>query len=355
MAEEICGKSNPNTLNNFDIIRLFAALEVAISHTTSHLNIKIPAIFKIINYFPGVPIFFFISGYLIYQSYSNIQEKKIKVFFTNRFLRLYPALFFCFVVSFLSVYLSGYLKTQDYTFKDFLVWAFTSLTFFQFYNPDFLRAYGLGAINGSLWTISVELQFYVLTPILFILYRKYKKASIAIAVILVLANLGNTVLNDRSSIAIKLIGVSFVPWFYMFMVGAYISVNQKLQTKILSVNPLIYLILYVASYWIASKYGLGTRNGINFVSYILLCFLIFKLAYTKPTFSRNLLGGNDISYGIYIYHMPVVNFMLFYEIQATTSSFLTALVGTISIAIISWYLVEKPSLKLKKVALRKYT
>lgn len=354
MPGDIHQKNSTNS-NNFDVIRLFASLEVAISHTANHLNIELPAILQILSYFPGVPIFFFISGYLIYQSYSNIQKEKIKVFFTNRFLRLYPALFFCFLITILSLSLSGYLQTQDFTFKDFAVWTFTSLTFFQFYNPDFLRAYGVGAINGSLWTISVEIQFYILTPLLYILYKKHKRASITAALILILANVGNTFLNDRSNIAIKLVEVSFAPWFYMFMVGAYISTNQKLQKKILSVNSLIYLILYAVSYFIALECGLGTGNGINFVSYILLCFLIFKLAYTKPTLSQKLLGRNDISYGIYIYHMPIVNLMLFKGIHSTTLSFLTAIAATICIAIISWYLIEKPSINLKKITIRKHT
>lgn len=355
MEKEPHSKDSANTLNNFDIIRLFAALQVAITHTASHLSTELPVTFQILGYFPGVPIFFFISGYLIYQSYSNIQEEKIKVFFTNRFLRLYPALLFCFIITVVSLYLSGYLKTQDYTSKDFAVWAITSLTFFQFYTPDFLRAYGTGAINGSLWTISVELQFYILTPLLFVLYKQYKKASIATALILILANLTNTFLNDRSSIAIQLIEVSFAPWFYMFMTGAYISTNRKLQNTILSVDSYVYLILYIASYSIASKYSLGTGNGINVASYIILCFLTFKLAYTKPTISRKLLGGNDISYGIYIYHMPIVNLMLFYGLQEKLSSFVIAILATFGFAIISWYFIEKPSLKLKTIALRGYS
>lgn len=347
-------KNTVTTLNNFDIIRLFAALQVAVSHTVNHLNIELLTPFQILSHFPGVPIFFFISGYLIYHSYSNIPKEKIKIFLTNRLLRLYPALYFCFFITILSLYLSGYLKTQDYTFKDFAVWTLTSLTFFQFYNPDFLRAYGVGAINGSLWTISVELQFYILTPLLFALYNKHKKASVVIALLLILANIANTFLNDRSTIAIKLFGVSFAPWFYMFMAGAYISTNQKIQKNILSVNAFTYLTLYLASYFLASKYNLGTGNGINIVSYTLLCFLVLKLAYTKPTLSWKLLRGNDISYGIYIYHMPVVNLMLFYGTHGTTSSFITAIATTIGTAAISWFCIEKPFLKLKKIALRKY-
>lgn len=343
------------TLNNFDIIRLFAAAQVAISHTANHLNIKLPAVFSILEYFPGVPIFFFISGYLIYQSFSNIKEKKLETFFINRFLRLYPALFFCFGVTLISLFTSGYLETQNFNSKDFATWAFTSLTFFQFYNPDFLRSYGVGAINGSLWTISVELQFYILTPLLFLLYTRYKKISISIGFIFVLVNLANTFLNDKDSIVAKLIIVSFAPWFCMFMLGAYISTNKNLQAKILSFNPLVYLALYIATYFFASEYHLGTGNNINFISYILLCLLIFRLAYTNPALSYQVLRGNDVSYGIYIYHMPIVNLWLFLKIQGTTISFVTAILSTICMAFISWYLIEKPSLKLKKIALRSYT
>ena len=342
-------------VNNFDLIRLLAAAQVAILHTAKHLKIQLPAIFSILEYFPGVPVFFFISGYLIYQSFSNIKEKKLGTFFINRCLRLYPALFFCFFVTLLSLLISGYLATQSYSSKDFFTWVFTSLTFFQFYNPDFLRAYGVGAINGSLWTISAELQFYILTPLLFLLYTRYKKISISLAFILILVNLLNTFLNDRSSIAEKLIVVSFLPWFYMFMVGAYISTNRDLQTKILSVNPLVYLVLYVASYYFALEYNLGVGNNINFISFILLCLLIFRLAYTNPSLSDQVLGGNDISYGIYIYHMPIINLWLFCKIQGTTISFVLAIVATICMAFISWYLIEKPALRLKKIALRSYS
>lgn len=348
-------ESHSATLNNFDIIRLFAALEVALSHMATHLSIENSVVIQALGYFPGVPIFFFISGYLIFQSYSNIQENKYAIFFRNRILRLYPALFFCFLITTLSLYFSGYLASKDFTLKDFAIWAITSLTFFQFYNPDFLRGYGVGAINGSLWTISVELQFYILTPLLFIFYRRHKKASIAVALVFMLINTINTFLNDKSSMVAKLVGVSFAPWLYMFMVGAYVSTSQKIQKSILSVNPLAYLLIYLASYFLAAKYELGTGNGINFVSYIFLCLLVFRLAHAKPTLSRNLLRGNDISYGVYIFHMPIVNLMLFYNLQATRWSLLVCLMATVGIAVISWYFVEKPSLKLKKIALRKYT
>lgn len=40
------------------------------------------------------------------------------------------------------------------------------MSFVQFYNPDWLRGFGTGVLNGSLWSIPVELQYYVLLPFL---------------------------------------------------------------------------------------------------------------------------------------------------------------------------------------------
>ncbi len=346
-------KNSAATLNNFDVIRLLAALQVAVSHIATHLNLQSP-VFALIEYFPGVPVFFFISGYLIYQSYANISENKLRVFFINRVLRLFPGLYLCFLLTALSVFLCGYLESQSIRPKEMAVWIVTSLTFLQFYNPEFLRGYGVGAINGSLWTISVELQFYALTPLLFLLYQKHRKSSVVLFIAFVGANLVNTALNTKDTIAFKLLAVSFVPWFYMFMLGAYLATQEHLKAKILTVNPLVYLVAYGASYVAAEHFHLGIGNGINPVSYLLLCLLVFSLAYRKPEFSNRVLKGNDISYGIYIYHMPVVNLWLFYGLQNTIASFVSALAATAVIAAISWSCVEKPALRLKKIALRAY-
>jgi len=76
-------------VNNLEWVRLIFALQVVITHTLNHLDpsLSIPAC---IANFPGVPAFFFVSGFLIYASYLNAPGTR---FLENRFLRLFPALF----------------------------------------------------------------------------------------------------------------------------------------------------------------------------------------------------------------------------------------------------------------------
>jgi len=82
---------NTFRVNNFDIIRLIAALLFAIHHTIGHLEIEKTSsiIFTISSYLPGVPIFFFVSGFLISKSYEN--NSLIIEYAQNRILRIYPA------------------------------------------------------------------------------------------------------------------------------------------------------------------------------------------------------------------------------------------------------------------------
>lgn len=342
-----------NNLNNFDIIRLIAASQVALKHMAYHLDYASETFLKIIDIFPGVPIFFFVSGFLIYRSYENTIQKPngLKNFFYNRCLRLYPALIICFIFSIFLVYITGYFSTQEFTAQDFIFWCFSQLTFMQFYNPEFLRDFGVGALNGSLWSISVELQFYILTPVAYVLFRKNLKLMFAGVLFFLILNILNSNYMDNSDIYEKLFSASFMPWFYLFLTGALFA---KLPKIVNIINKLPFLFLfsaYILIWFISMEVGLSWGNKINFIGYLLLSALTIKVAFTMPYLSDKYLKRNDISYGIYIYHMPITNFLIYNHIYGFTG-FSLALIATIIMSFISWRLIEKPSLGLKKVALR---
>lgn len=345
--------SNKHTVNNFDLLRLFAASQVVLSHASSHLEHSY-SFLSFFSLFPGVPIFFFLSGFLIYGSYESSSENKNPIlnFYFKRVIRLYPGLWACLLFSIFLVWNSGYLENIALNIKEIALWFVAQMTAFQFYNPDFLRGFGVGALNGALWTISVELQFYMLVPLVHKLMQQKKVFIFLTIVIFIIFNISNSYLNDVDTIVLKLIGVSFAPWFYMFLVGAFFAKFKEYISSVLSINILVLFAALVSIYFMSDYLGLYWGNKVNPIAYALMVAIIIKLAYINPTFSDRILGRNDISYGVYIYHMPIINYILYIygpgEVQ-----FIYAILGTLLLALLSWFLIERPTLRLKTNALRK--
>ena len=97
-----------------------------------------------------------------------------------------------------------------------------------------------------------------------------------------------------------------------------------------------------------SDSGSAFGNNSNPVVVVLLILTIFSFAYSTPALSKKVLRGNDMSYGIYIYHMPVVNLLLYSELYQKIEYGFVALMACILLAAISWLMIEKPALRLKK-------
>ncbi len=113
--------------------------------------------------FPGVPIFFIISGFLIARS---LERGDLRRYARNRFLRMYPALWACLAVSIAILVAHGVITRAYATTPTFWAWFLGQMTVVHAYNPAECRSFGVGAINGSLWAIPLELGFYVALPTL---------------------------------------------------------------------------------------------------------------------------------------------------------------------------------------------
>jgi peptidoglycan/LPS O-acetylase OafA/YrhL len=344
-------------VNNFDLIRLIAALQVAVVHASTHLEILglQEEILIILSYFPGVPIFFFISGFLISKSYEN--NPVLNEYASNRMLRIYPALIVCTIFSLIVVYVTGYIPNKNVELLEVIVWFVGQVSIVQFYNPEFLREFGVGVINGSLWTISVELQFYVFIPVVYYLL-KYKikekninRSLIYMIIVFMMFHFAKYRYESVYSedIIFKVYSVTFIPWIWMFLVGVLFQRNFELLFRMLSGKAIHVLLLYLVTTYISTTYfGLRLGNGINPLLYLFLSVLIFSTAYTFPSLSYKILGRNDISYGVYIYHMPVVNVMIYYGYTADLMYLAILISFTIVLSAISWVVFERNSMKLKK-------
>jgi len=129
-------------INNFDLIRLFAALQVVYMHSMNHLKIEGAAksIYEMfMQYFPGVPIFFTVSGFLIFWAYDRNPD--LKKYTVNRLLRLYPALYVCLAITIGLLVTFSSISLLSNT--SFYIWLVGQLSIFQFYTPEILRFWGV--------------------------------------------------------------------------------------------------------------------------------------------------------------------------------------------------------------------
>jgi len=352
--------------NNFDMIRLVAAIQVVFWHSCEHMNFKNAALSQFVNiisYFPGVPIFFTVSGFLIYASYDRNSE--LKNYFRSRFLRIFPALWGCLFCTVLILFYFGYLNSGSIFTKTFLAWMATQLTFLQFYTPDMFRGFGVGTPNGSLWTIPVEISFYVCVPFLFYLIKRVKINPNALLLILCVLSFAYNYwygihykTDHKQSAFIKLLGLNLVPYLFYFLLGSLAYTNWERIKSWYNGKGLIWLSAYILyflifSVWLKKYIPSYWPNFYGLIAVILLTQTVLALAFTAKNVTKVLLRGNDISYGVYLYHMLIVNSLIQLGYKGDMYGLLYVIIITLIMAFLSWWIIEKPALSLKRRAIIK--
>ena len=355
------GPANDWRVNNFDLLRLLAALQVAIVHSIA--NLKPTGYFARLleaglDRFPGVPIFFVISGVLISKSYER--SDSLRDYLRNRCLRIFPALWVCLVVGVAVILALGVGSFGRITTPDWLLWWARQMSIFQGFKPAFLEPLSTG-LNGSLWTIPVELEFYIVLPALYGILRLRRRLGNMGLLAIALASLAVQLLivSDHRSVgqarAYSLLQVTLVPYLWMFLAGISIQRNWSTVRGWLVGRAhwwgLGYLMLCAAGRW------LRVDTGGNYMSpvYLLpLAGLIVSLAMSAPQLSDRILRHHDVSYGLYLYHMLVIDLLVGLAAPSAWASFAAAIIVSLGLAALSWTLIEKPYLRGKRGALRSF-
>ena len=149
--------------NNFDFLRLFAALLVLIAHSPHILRLEVLSWDPFLNVLGinmgrfGVLTFFIMSGFLVTTSWEK--KKGLVDFVLARILRVYPAVI---VVVLLSVFILGPILTTQ-TINEYFTSNLTgqyiqNSTIFRmyYYLPGVFENNPTHSINGSLWTLPYE-------------------------------------------------------------------------------------------------------------------------------------------------------------------------------------------------------
>lgn len=148
--------------NNFTLLRLLCCFIVIYEHaiiltssTWIMLNLRETA----------VNIFFIISGFWVTSSY--LSSPNIKTYILKRLKKIFP-LYLTVVIGFaiFLVFVSTLNIKEYFINRDFLKYIIANICTLNFIHPSLPGVFNGAPVNGSLWTIKIELGFYIILPLI---------------------------------------------------------------------------------------------------------------------------------------------------------------------------------------------
>ncbi|MGP3535731.1 acyltransferase family protein [Microbacterium sp. RD1] len=284
--------------------------------------------------------FFGISGYLI--TMSRDRARSLGDYLWRRVLRIYPAfLVVLIVVAFVFAPFSVFVLGQgewDLPSAFSYVWRDAALRVTQMGIPGTLEDVPYpGVWNGSLWTLWYEFLCYlVLGLAASIIPRRLLGRAIIVAVIaLPLAALGIVALGTPSLALLNAatLGGYFAAGAALFIYGDRIPLRGWIAA--------VAAVLIVAT---------AATSTFRVLAGLPVAYLMMWLGVVLP-FPR--VGAvNDISYGMYVYAFPVQQLLAMVLIGSglpVAVFVVIAIAATVPFAAASWFLVERPAMKLKRL------
>lgn len=327
--------------NNFDLLRFAFAFIVFLvhAHTLSDTD-SIGVLSETFSSELAVKCFFVVSGFLIFMSYEN--SKNIKSYFIKRLRRIYPA----YVVMILLCVLLGSLCTT-YSAGDYwasfsvLKYSIVNLTFLNFLQPTLPGVFENNphqAMNGALWTLKIEVMFYLTVPLIVAMCRKFSRLPVLITLYV-------------SSVAYSL-------WMLKLHHETGLSVYSELQRQLpgqltyfvagaVGFYYLEYLKLYRIWLIVAAGFLFWLKASLPWIVIepMALSMMVVYFACVFP-YLGNFGKYGDFSYGIYITHFPILQLLISFGMFKTAPWFMLGLsaVLILVVAILFWHIIEKPFL-----------
>ncbi|HTC00458.1 MAG TPA: acyltransferase [Ferruginibacter sp.] len=326
--------------NNFDILRLLAAISVIIGHAYA-INPQPPledGVLNIIHFdFSGavaVKFFFFLSGLLV--TNSIISNPNIIQFLIKRVFRIFPGLLVCLLI---AVFIVGPIYTElplsDY-FSSAGTWEYLQRNFFL--KDMRFRLTGVftkspWGLNGALWTLLYEVMYYMYLAFFSLIGLLKNKFIANLFCIIIIAG---SIIVHIYSITIFSHNTDAYLLPASFAIGSLSAINKDFIR--IQIYPFILL-------WIVA-FILRNTTAYQYFFYLALFYSAMYISSLNFVITR-LKIPFDASYGIYIY-----GFMIQQCVHATlpTIGVHGNQIVSISIAsilgILLWYFVEKPFIKL---------
>ena len=299
--------------------------------------------------FIGVDIFFVISGFVITQQMVELQAKYphtfLRAFYSRRIRRILPSALLVLITSYCAArYFLGVVAANDFTLDGFWATLFLSNFHFQSQSLDYFAAGISPSLIQHFWSLSIEEQFYLIWPALFLITGYL-----------------NALRVNRKFLLITLAGASLFSALYMSEINSSpIFFNSLSRVWELALGALCALITWRKS----SHFLLEVTSIVALLACALLihqsmqwprattlpvvALTCLLLARAVPTGARTLLSNpvaryiGDLSYLLYLWHWPILMIIKSQSTTLGTSEVLIVLLTTTALSIATHHLYENP-------------
>lgn len=328
--------------NNFNIIRLLLAIYIFLSHFLVLSGGSNDVL--IIDGADRVRGFFVISGFLIYASFCR--SKSLKSYFIKRGRRIFPSYFFVVIFFSIALFFISSLSPAEYFSSQWIRYLTSNLLFSNFIQPTLPGVFAdnvSSAVNGSLWTIKIELMCYVALPVLIYLCRKVKinpfiffggVILLSIVYTFVCDMMYSNTGDDKYTIYARQIGGQLA----YFVLG--MMLYELMELVILHKRKLfvIGIIGIIVAYMIP--------DTAFFVKPFAIAFIIIPATFMGRW--GYWIKSIDISYEFYLVHFPVIQIFIHYKVIdriGMLPTMLLALSASIVMSLLCWHMVGKRFLR----------
>ncbi|HKP90810.1 MAG TPA: acyltransferase [Thermoleophilaceae bacterium] len=322
----------------------------------------------------GVYIFFAISGFLLYRPFVRARLRdetppRARAYGWRRILRIGPAYWVALTV------VAIWLPLGEVNDLDKAPWLYL---FGQSYQWDT----AIGGLSQA-WSLCVEAGFYVFLPIWAFGMRSLPLRGARSRLRAELAGLGVLALAGFAFTKLALVGGAvdeFGRWplhltlpcfLQVFAIGMCIAVlsvwyeDRELPRWLRPVDrfPAIPWVAALAAFWVTTQLSHDGHEGrVNDAHYLerTALYAIVGAGIVLPAVfgdqarglvrrllaNRALLGVGLVSYSLFLYHVAVLVQVKRWDLPAGT---LVALAGSLAIATLSYYAIERPALRLKRL------